>query len=84
MISKSKVLKKIIEFNGDYWHCNPEQYDKNYFNVFKQMFAYEIWNEDHEKINLIEGYEVLVIWEHEFLNSPEEILKKCKKFLENA
>ena len=25
-------LNLIIEYFGDYWHCNPLKYDANYFN----------------------------------------------------
>jgi len=60
--------KKVIEFNGDYWHCNPKYYDKNYYHSHRGMYAFEIWDFDKKKISSIEniGYEVLVIWEDEY------------------
>lgn len=26
------INDKIIEFNGDYWHCNPKLYEEKYYN----------------------------------------------------
>jgi hypothetical protein len=30
------TLKLLIEYNGDYWHCNPNKYNSDYFNVKKK------------------------------------------------
>jgi len=75
--------KKIIEFNGDYWHCNPKKYNGNYFHKYLQMFAYEIWEKDKLKINSIKnvGYDVLVIWESDYKNHNEQTIQKCIDFL---
>ncbi len=75
--------KKIIEFNGDYWHCNPDLYEANYFNKNKGLTANEIWNYDLEKLKTAKkySYQVLVIWESEWLNYPNETIKKCIDFL---
>ena len=75
--------KKIIEFNGDYWHCNPLIYEGDYFNKNKGLTAEEIWKYDNEKNNLAKskGYQVLVIWESEWNENPEYVIKKCIKFL---
>ena len=75
--------KKIIEFNGDYWHCNPNTYNKNYFHKYLQMFAYEIWEKEKIKIKSIEdlGYDVLIIWECDYKYHKEETIEKCIKFL---
>jgi hypothetical protein len=77
--------KKIIEFNGDYWHCNPFIYSPEYFHKFMKCTAQEKWNADKKKIDLIKdaGYEVLVIWESEYKQSPELIIDKCIKYLSN-
>ena len=78
---------KIIEFNGDYWHANPELYlfEDYVGNILnnKPTKAYEIWAKDAKKKTLAEelGYEVLVIWESEFLEFPKTTIEKCLKFL---
>ena len=46
--------KRIIEFNGDYWHCNPNKYDGEYFNKRKQKYAKEIWEYDRLKVKTAE------------------------------
>jgi len=76
---------KIIEFNGDYWHCNPEIYEVNYFNKNKEMTAKEIWEYDKEKIKTAEkyDYQVLTIWESEWVENPKQIIDKCIKFINN-
>ena len=35
-------LNLVIEYFGDYWHCNPKKYEENYFNKNKKMTAKEI------------------------------------------
>jgi len=74
----------IIEYNGDYWHCNPIKYEPNYFNKKKRMYAKEIWEYDKYKLQLCEkyGYNLEVIWEKDFIenkNIINEILKKYEK-----
>ena len=41
--------KKIIEFYGDYWHCNPKFYNESFYNVSKQKTAKELWEIDARK-----------------------------------
>ena len=51
-------LNLVIEYNGDYWHCNPKKYKPDYFNQKKQKTAKELWEYDKNKIDLIreKGY----------------------------
>lgn len=79
------IGNKIIEFNGDYWHMNPNKYHENDFNKTKQMTAKEIWDYDTNKIKLAEshGYEVLVVWESDYNKDPQKTIQKCIDFLEN-
>lgn len=58
-------LNLIIEYFGDYWHCNPKKYDSDYFNKKKNKFAWELWDYDKKKIDLIKsyGYNLEVVWE---------------------
>lgn len=78
--------KKIIEFNGDYWHCNPNKYSSDYFHKNKQMLARDIWEFDRKKEEAArsKGYDYLVVWESEYKLFPEEIINKCKKFLNES
>ena len=58
-------LNLIIEYFGDYWHCNPKKYEPDYFNKKKNKFAWELWDYDKKKIDLIKsyGYNLEVVWE---------------------
>jgi len=76
-------LNLIIEYNGDYWHCNPNKYNFDYYHELKKMFAEEIWNYDKKKIDLIKsnGYNLEVIWETEYNKNPKLINKIIKKYV---
>lgn len=79
--------KKIIEFNGDFWHCNPSiaRYKEDYFHPIKKQTAKELWIYDKTKIEFIEnhGYKVLTIWENDYTKNPEEVIKQCLDFILN-
>ena len=75
---------KIIEFYGDYYHCNPNKYAPDFFNNNTQLTAQEKWISDEHRIKILEnefGAEVLIIWEFDVRNSRKEVVNKCLKFL---
>lgn len=76
---------KLIEFNGDYWHCNPLIYDANYFNGRKKMIAKDIWifDKNKELCAINHGYKILYIWEYDYNINPEETINKCIEFIKN-
>jgi len=73
----------IIEFNGDFWHGNPKLFESNEIHRVSKKIISDIWKEDKRKIDSAKehGYKVLVIWESEYINNKEEIINKCKQFL---
>ena len=75
--------KKFIEFNGDYWHMNPKLYKATDINKTSKKTAQEIWDYDAKKKKCAEdcGYKILYIWESEYIESKEKVIKKCMKFL---
>lgn len=80
------VLEKncIIEFLGDYWHCNPTKYEKEFFLERRNMTASEIWEYDKNRNSSIErkyGARILNVWESEYNNNKEETIKKCLEFI---
>jgi len=77
------LRKKCIEFNGDFWHCNPTSFDTEYLHRIKNKKAKEIWKNDANKISLIEekGYKILIIWESEYKKNPQQTLEKCIRFI---
>lgn len=75
--------KKIIEYNGDFWHCNPKFYNESYINKVKQKTSKEIWEYDKIKNDYMENkvYNVLVIWEYDFKHNREKTIKQCIEFI---
>lgn len=72
----------IVEFNGDYWHCNPQKYDASYLHEHKKMTAQEIWDYDahrKQRIEQITGHRVITVWEYDWIKRKE----KTKKWLLN-
>ena len=76
---------KVIEFNGDYWHCNPKKYNKNYFHKYLQLPAFDVWGRDKMKIDAIQeqGFDVLVIWESDYKQNREKVIQECIEFIKN-
>lgn len=75
--------KSLIEFNGDYWHMNPEIYKANYFHKKMGIIAKEKWNKDKKRVEYAEslGYKVLTIWEKDYNKNRQKIINECRIFL---
>lgn len=58
----------VYEFHGDYWHGNPEFYNPNDLNECAKKSFGELYSKtlEKEKIIKLSGYNLIVIWEHEF------------------
>jgi len=76
-------INKIIEFNGDYWHCNPRKYSESYYHPQIKLFATQVWDRDNVKLNLAttHGFNVLVIWESDFRKDSETTILNVLKWL---
>lgn len=61
-----KYGNNIIEYFGDYWHCNPNKYKSDYYHKLIKMTAQEIWDKDNKKIKWLEdkGFNVKIVWEN--------------------
>lgn len=63
-----KSKKIVYEYNGDYWHGNPDLYDsKDIHPEAGVTFGY-LWKKTQEKKQTLEeaGFTVISIWESEF------------------
>lgn len=76
---------KIIEFNGDFWHFNPNKYIAESFCVLNgvKVIAENVWEQDRIKLESLKnnGFDVLVVWENEYINNKDLVIKKCDEFL---
>lgn len=72
------IGNKAIEVQGDYWHCNPEKFDKPEYS--RQERAIE---SDIKKMDFLKrmGYEVLWVWESEI--SDGRAFRKLQTFLQS-
>ena len=72
-------LKIIIEYNGDFWHANPNIYNENFYHPILKMTSREIWEKQFYKINIAKnhGYDVIEIWEKDVNENKEIVLQKC-------
>lgn len=76
-------LNLIIEYYGDYWHCNPIKYSPDYYHKIKKRTAQEIWDYDKNKIDLIKenGYNLEIVWEKDYNQNPKIINQIIKKYV---
>lgn len=77
--------KKIIEYNGDIWHANPKMFKDSDVPKFpkNRLTAKQLWSKDNEKLQIAitNGFSVLVIWESDYKNNKDKVLKECLNFL---
>ena len=73
---------KVIEFYGDYWHCNPKLYDNEFVNKAGYSVKSRAQKDAIRNKTLTDnGYEVLVIWEYDWREHRKECLQQIKTFL---
>lgn len=74
--------KKIIEYNGDYWHMNPLIYNETFVMKQTGKTATEIRERDRLKKLCAEeqGFSLFVVWESKYQSNPETVLKDVKKW----
>ncbi len=78
---------KIIEYNGDLYHANPNYYNENDYThpYYKENgpSALDMWNRDKMKIDIAvkNGFEVLVVWDSDYKRDKNKIIDECLNFL---
>ena len=73
----------IIEFNGDYWHANPEIYSEH--DEIRNVSARDIWAKDEKKLEIARksGYRVYVVWEKDYRSNKEKTIQEVVKWIQN-
>jgi hypothetical protein len=78
-------VKKVVEFNGDFWHANPARYRPD--DVVKHRggskIASDIWEADARKIQAIRkrGFDVLTIWESEYVADTVGTIERVVRWI---
>ena len=74
-------LQYCIEFNGDYWHCNPVQYSSTDIVKFPfgKCLVQDIWDRDKKKLDCLksQGYTCKIIWERDYKADKEKTINLC-------
>lgn len=77
--------KIIVEYYGDYYHCNPEisRYTPDFWNKCKKMSAADVWRHDEERLQRLRdsGYTVTVVWESDFKWDPQSEVSRVQSLL---
>lgn len=75
------VGNKVIEVQGDYWHCNPRIYPE----PKNETQAYKI-KQDRMKRGTLheEGYDILYVWELDINNNIEQVVADIEKHCRQA
>jgi hypothetical protein len=73
--------KCIIEFNGDYWHANPNIYKDD--TIIRGKKAVDIRHKDMLKLKTVQdlGYKTLVVWESDFKNHKDSTIKQVCEWI---
>jgi len=77
-----KENNTIYEFHGDFWHGNPKKFNENDYNsICKTTFGklYQKTLEREQQIRNL-GYNLVVMWEHDWTNINKSIKILQKRF----
>lgn len=76
----------IVEFNGDFWHANPQIYTENYMHPVCKKTAKEIWERDCQKLELAKknNIEVYVVWQKDFINHKQRTIENTIKIIKEV
>lgn len=76
-------LRLGFEFNGDFWHMNPEKYSECDYNSVTRLTAKESWKRDKMKRNLAESKNIVLvtIWESEWKTDKDKVKKIILEYI---
>jgi len=76
-----KKLNLVIEVMGDFWHCNPDKYKKDFIHPYTKLTAEETWEKDKKRkqeiINFT-GASFIEIWENDWVKYKKQIISYLK------
>lgn len=78
LVIQNGTKKLCIEFNGDYYHRNPEIYGDDPSRNILGITTSEVWERDklREQVAKQAGYDVIVIWESDWKKDPQGCVQR--------
>lgn len=77
--------RKIIEFNGDIYHGNPNKFKPNDTPnpFYKNLTTDDIHKKDEEKLKIAStnGFDIMTVWENDYRTNKNNIIEKTLAFL---
>ena len=78
-------LNVILEYQGDYWHCNPNQYTSGglvRMAGLGNVLVDYIWAKDKLKKEMAErqGFKLITLWEDDYKKFGWTAINKCLTF----
>lgn len=73
--------KFIVEYNGDWWHANPNKYGPDdMIGVDYGTRVQDVWDRDAKRKAALEraGYEVVIVWESDWIRRRDTTLESIK------
>lgn len=74
-------LKIIVEFYGDFWHCNPKKYkDPQLYITQLGRTVGEQWKRDRKRLSCFyrNGYSVIIVWDRDFTRHTQKYIERIK------
>jgi very-short-patch-repair endonuclease len=82
----NKDKKIVLEFYGDFFHRNPNKYDPLYTSM--GYTSVKKWEYDKKREYIIKNSKnvnkLIIIWESEFRNNPQNTVEKILREIENG
>ena len=77
-----KDTNTIYEFHGDFWHGNPKKYNPEDINPISDKTFGELYKKTEDKKKSVKkiGYNYVCIWESEWINFKNTIIKIQKSW----
>lgn len=76
-------LKIVVEYNGDFWHCNPRFWLPDQYNSGIRMTAKEKWRKDRARWFKLKnlGYEIIIIWESDWIENAKKYIDRIENLV---
>ena len=83
------TLGVCVEFNGDYWHGNPQKYKSGDIIKFPnktERIVDDLWKADVERYEYIEnqlGFRLYVVWESDYRKEKDSLVNELYEVIIN-